>query len=211
MVPTKELKKLKAYHNDPQLKKEMVAEVLKHQKLDQIVKGTYGITEDGKWRGCAVGCSIHSYNLKKGENLDTSNHFVYEKALGIPASLAKLEDFLFETMPKEDAMKFPAEFLKAIPVGADLSLVAPKFIADTLREVIKDEKVKGDKAVVKAVLDTAKLWDKVIAGETVKPAAWFAAESAASSAALSAAESAAESAAAYKMSRRLLKIIKSCK
>jgi hypothetical protein len=40
MIPTKELKKLRSFHKDPELKKGMVAEVLSHQKHDQIIKGT---------------------------------------------------------------------------------------------------------------------------------------------------------------------------
>jgi hypothetical protein len=169
-----------------------VAEVLSHQKHDQIIKGTYGV-ENGKWRGCAVGCSIHSYNLLKDKNINTSNHTAYQTELGIPESLARLEDYLFETMPKDKAMKWPVEFMKAIPVGINLSMVAPKFIAGTLRDLLKMKEVKDDKAVTKAVADTAKLWEMVIAGKNVKQAAWSAASSAAESA-RSAAESAAWSA-----------------
>lgn len=34
-------------------KADMLAEVVKHRKADQIVQGTYG-EENGKWRGCAL-------------------------------------------------------------------------------------------------------------------------------------------------------------
>lgn len=192
MIPTPEIKKLKAFHNDPKLKKDMVLEILNHQKQDQILKGTYG-QQNGKWRGCAVGCSVRSLAIIKGETLieQYNQHERYETDLGIPESLARLEDYLFEVMPQADAMKWPAEFMKAIPVGADLSLVAAKFISATLKEVVKLKYVKDDKAVVKSVLATAVLWDRVISGKIVKPAAW--------------------SAAAYKMSRRLLKIIRASK
>lgn len=74
MVPTKEIKKLRAFHNDATFKKEIVREVLKHQKQDQIIQGTYGDIEDGVWRGCAVGCSIHSYNLRQGKSIATNHH-----------------------------------------------------------------------------------------------------------------------------------------
>ena len=206
MVPTQELKSLKAFNSDKKLKADMVAEVLNHQKQDRIIKGQYGIA-GFDFKGCAVGCSIHSYNLRYGKNIETNNHSAYQTELGIPESLARLEDYLFETMPNDKAMKWPVEFMKAIKPGANLSMVAPKFIAGTLRDVVKNKDVKGDKAVVKAVLDTAKLWERVIAGKEVKQAAW----SAAWSAAESAARSAAWSAAAYKMSRRLLKILKAAK
>ena len=204
MIPTKEIKKLRAFNKNPKLKKDMVAEILNHQKLDKIVKGTYG-TEytNGDFRGCAVGCSIHSYKVRYGKNLDTNDHKVYETELGIPESLARLEDYLFEAMPNDKAMKWPAEFMKAITPGADLSLVAPKFISATLRDLLSIREVKDDKAVSKVVLDIAKMWDDVVNGRPPKAAAW--------SAAWSAARSAARSAAAYKMSRRLLKILKATK
>jgi hypothetical protein len=194
MIPNKELKKLRAFHNNHQLKVDMVSEIFNHQKQDQIVQGTYG-QENGKWRGCAVGCSIHSYNLRYGKDIPTGTHSAYETELGIPASLAHLEDYLFEAMPTEDAVKWPAEFMKAINVGVDLSLVAPKFIAGVLRDVVKGKYVRDDKDVVKSVIDVAILWEKVIAGKKVEPAARSAAESAARSAAESAARSAAWSAA----------------
>jgi len=124
MIPNAKLKRMRAYHNDALLKKDMVSEVMRHQRADMIIKGTYG-EENGIWRGCAVGCSIHSYNLKRNKTIKTSDHNAYERVLGIPESLARLEDYLFETMSDDKALKFPAEFLRAIPVGADLSLVAP--------------------------------------------------------------------------------------
>jgi hypothetical protein len=195
MVPTKELKKLKAFHNKPQLKKDMVAEILWHQKQDMIIKGTYATTQSGKWRGCAVGCSVHSYNLKYGEKINTGSHAAYQTKLGIPESLAKLEDSLFERMPQDAAMKWPAEFMKAINVGSNLSMVAPKFIAGTLRDLVKIKEVKDDKAALNSIVRVAKLWEQVISGKTVKAASWKAASSAANSAAYSAAYSAAWSTA----------------
>ena len=246
MIPTKEIQQLRAFHKEPKLKKDIVTEILKHQKQDQIIKGTYG-KQNGNWKGCAVGCSVRSLSILKGETLkeEYSDHKRYETDLGIPESLAMLEDYLFESMPKDKAMKWPAEFMKAIPVGADLSLVVPKFIAGILRDVVELKDVKDDKAVVKAVLDVAKLWEEVISGKDVKSAAWSVAESAARSAFRSAADSvaksvaesaadsafrsaawsaaksiawsvaksasASDSAAAYKMSRRLLKILRSSK
>ena len=206
MIPNKETKKLRAFHGNAQLKKDIVFEILNHQKQDQIIKGTYG-HQNGIWKGCAVGCSIHSLNVKYGKSLDTSSHKSYETELGIPESLARLEDYLFESMPDDKSKKWPLEFMKAISVGANLSLVSAKFIAGILRDVVKNKYVKDDKTVVKAVLDIARLWERIVSGKKVKDAAWSAAESAA----WSAAESAAESAATYKMSRRLLKILRASK
>jgi len=43
MIPTTKLKKLRAFHGDAQLKKDLLSEIVKHQKQDQIIKGTYGV------------------------------------------------------------------------------------------------------------------------------------------------------------------------
>ena len=101
-----------AFHNDQAIKDKYVYRVLMHQKADQIVKGIYwqrtGRGNEG--RGCAVGCTLHS-----------GNHNTYETELGIPEVLAHLQDAIFEGLPIERAKEFPLQFLRAIPVGADLS------------------------------------------------------------------------------------------
>lgn len=170
MIPTPELLKLKAFHGKPKLKKDMVAEVLKHQKADQIVQGTYG-TQNGDWHGCAVACSVRSLAIINGEPLKEryNDHERYEKDLGIPESLARLEDYLFEVMPKDKAKLWPAEFIKAVNVGSNLSLVAPKFISATLRDLLSVREVKDNKVVAKVVLDIAKMWDLVVQGKSRCP------------------------------------------
>src|SRR5688572_16186568 len=141
MVPTKAMKEMRAFHGDAKVKEKYLARVLAHQKADEIVKGKYW----DKGKGCAVGCTIEG-----------SDHDRYETELGIPESLAYLEDNLFETMPNADAMLFPAEFLEAVPVGADLSLVPAKLIVFILNDVLQFvDKQYPD--VIKAIEETAAL------------------------------------------------------
>lgn len=109
---------LRAFHGDPAIKERYLLRVRAHQRADEIIKGQYWEEddEDGlgrRYRGCAVGCTIH------GEE-----HDAYQQELGIPRALAYAEDFLFEAMEMERARAWPADFLTAIPVGADLSAVA---------------------------------------------------------------------------------------
>jgi hypothetical protein len=103
---------MKAFHNKQEIKDRYINRLKEHAKQDEIIKGNYW--EHGK--GCAVGCTIHS-----------GDHKAYEIELGIPTILAKLEDRLFESLPNAEAKKFPLQFLNAIPVGADLSTIWPKF------------------------------------------------------------------------------------
>lgn len=139
-----EKSKLLSFHSDPAIKEKYLARVHAHQAADEIIKGTYW--ESGK--GCAVGCTIHS-----GKHLD------YEKELGLPEWLAHLEDGIFENLPNEDAMRWPVEFLEAIPVGVDLEPVKRRFFiwlltdeTDGLINKVEDKKIKQLISVI------ARLW-----------------------------------------------------
>ena len=48
-----------SYKNDKELKSMMIEEMKLHQKQDQLIKGVYSKI-NGVFKGCAVGCSIHS-------------------------------------------------------------------------------------------------------------------------------------------------------
>ena len=127
-----------AYKGDKKVKAKYLARVKAHEKADEIVKGQYW--QYGK--GCAVGCTIEG-----------SDHRKYETELGIPIEIAYLEDTIFENLPNGEAKKFPAQFLSAIKVGADLSKVIPKIVIwqfedkkhglRTIKEVADDTKVMG--------------------------------------------------------------------
>ena len=182
---------LLAYHSDPKLKRAMLREVRKHQNADQIVAGTYG-KRNGKWVGCAVGCSIHSLALIQGRTLDTSNHMLFESEAGVPVMLARLQDVLFEGMPQSERTKFPLRFWTAIKPGADLSTVGWKFLHWLLTR--SGIGAYNDPIVSDAVAQCAAALEPLMRGEPVNASAARSAESAAWSAAWSAARS-AESAA----------------
>lgn len=174
---------LLAYHNDPKIKAKYLRRVRAHMRADQLVQD-YGYWEDGK--GCAVSCTIHS-----------SDHAAYETELGIPKSLALLEETLFEGMGKAAARVWPERFLKAIPVGADLSLVPARLIVWILDDLA--EKQSEFAEVAAACSEVAGLYRRRVASDEPESSAWSAAESAAWSAvvessAWSAAWSAADSA-----------------
>lgn len=102
-----------AYHNDPQIKADILAQLAAHRAADELVKGQYW--EGGK--GCAVGCTLHS-----------SDHAEYETRFGILQMLARLKDRMFEGMPDEQSQLWPERFMSAIEPGADLSRVGWKFL-----------------------------------------------------------------------------------
>ena len=101
-----------AFHGKPEIKQFYMDRVRKHREADELIQGTGW----HRGKGCAVGCTLEEYDHNK-----------YPVRLGVPVELARLQDSLFERLPKEDALAFPEQFLGAIPVGADLSMVWPRF------------------------------------------------------------------------------------
>ena len=199
-----------AYHNDPSIKAEILAELAAHRAADSLVQG-YGYWKDGK--GCAVGCT-----LKSGK------HIEYETRFGIPIALARLEDVIFEGLPVVEAKAWPEAFMEAVQAGSDLSRVSWAF----LHWILTDKAVNPgiDHPLVRdAVRASANLMADLAAGKTVlasaesaASAAWSAASAAsaawsaesAESAARSAesAESAERSAAYVLMSKKLLALLR---
>jgi hypothetical protein len=179
-----------AYHNDPKIKTDILAQLARHRVADEIVKGRYW--EDGK--GCAVGCTLHS-----------GNHAEYETRFGIPQMLARLEDCIFEGLPVEDARQWPERFMGAIQPGADLSRVGWQF----LHWLLTDETVNPGISHP-SVRETVKQCADVIALLTKGEPVARLAESAARSVELAvelAAWSAESAAAAYvKMADKLISL-----
>jgi len=149
---------MQAYHDKQEIKEEYLARVRAHAATDEIIKGQYW--ENG--RGCAVGCTIHS-----------GNHQDYETLLGIPITLAYLEDVIFENLHLTKAKKWPELFLSSIEVGADLSLVFSKFIVRVLGDIergcIIHAKSQGSQAAINLVI---KLYERKIAGDAVSVEEW---------------------------------------
>lgn len=166
------MNKLVAYFDSSDLKSLYLDRVREHQWLDQLVQGQGHF--DGK--GCAVACTMHEYN-----------HAAYETEIGVPVVLARLEDYIFEGLPIVKAKAWPAAFLAAIPVGADLSMVWPRFAVWLLRDELKQHDKAGMCERV------AVLYDRWISGDKPTGAEWRETRRAAASA--SAAASAARAAA----------------
>ena len=193
-----------SWKSDKKLKTALVKEMYSHKEQDQIIKGTYG-KQNGVWKGCAVGCAIHSLNIKKKTDWKTDDHSVYEKELGIPLFLAYLEDNIFEGLPDKDNSQFAVDFLEAIPVGVNLEPVKYKFLKYLLEEnhktvsALKDIKDDLKKQVLNAIDMCMAVMDGAIKTGKIDGSA------------ASAAWSAASSAAYKKFAWKLIKILKESK
>ncbi len=199
---------LLAFNKDKKLKAGLLKEVHKHYEQDQIIKGTYGDASMVKFRGCAVGCSIDSYNRLTGEKNYTGSHVTFEK-FGFPEWLARVQDTIFEGLPKDKSVKWPERFFKAVRPGADLNKIKGPFLVFVLQSDLKNVDKKKFPYVVKSIKDIIALHKR----KSVTAEEWSAAESAARSAARSAwsaAESArsARSAAYVKFANKLISLMK---
>lgn len=122
---------------------------------------------NGKFQGCAVGCAVQSLNVKRGLSLSHNDHFALAEASGIPEWLYRIQDTIFEGLPKGEGGKFSIEFFEAINPGVNLEPVKWKFYAFILKENIErvlllniDDKLKQE--VVEAIHDVLSLHEKAI-------------------------------------------------
>ncbi len=182
-----------------ELKAKLLKEIKKHEKADMIIQGTYGRGEGKEWKGCAVGCSLKSLNIIKKTDDAVNAHQRYEDELGIPRIIAKLEDGIFEKLSLTDSKKWPYEFMSAVPVGVDLSMVWPKFalwlLIDKKHGVIQYTKSERSKESIQKV---ANMYKSLIEGAVINSSDWRDAAAAAyADAAAAAYADAAAAAAAY--------------
>lgn len=99
------------------------AEVQKHVAADAVAQGMYW--DRRTQRGCFIGC------------LAGGNHvLLIAREYGIPASLSRLAEAIFEALPADEAPKFFATFPDALGGdGKDVHGVPFLFIAEQLRQM----------------------------------------------------------------------------
>ena len=163
--------RMSAFKGDPKLKAFYLSRVRKHAKADEIAQGV-GYKKNGKLQTCCIGCLAEEYPA----------HAKLAAEWDAPEELFRLADSIHEGLPLADAKLWPKRFTSAITVGADLSMIWPKFalwmLADETNGVIR---FAGDDAKVRdAILSVATLYREWI-DSGVKPseARWSAAAAAA--------------------------------
>ena len=200
-----------AWHNDPALKAETVARMRAHAAADEFVQGTYATVDgDSIWlRGCFHGClTVEKIAVERGLPLrraalwmqGESYHEHAERLWGIPRQLGQLLDSFFEELPSDYAGRWAVAVTEAIPVGADLSLVAARMIHDLMidpQHGVRQHTIEG--SAQRAAVDTvAELYAKILDGETVDRGEWVKARRAAHAAAAAYAAYDAAAAAAHR-------------
>ena len=174
------MERMISFHGKQEIKDFYLNRVHQHVVNDELIHGVYW--EDGK--GCGIGCTVHS-----------GSHAAYEKELGIPRILARLEDGIFESLSNGRSKLWPEQFLSAIEVGQDLSLVWPRFavwlLTDKWHGVLQYAKTQKSKIAIQNVADAYK---SIVEGQK-KEIDWYKLRSADAAAAYAAAY--ADAAAAY--------------
>lgn len=160
---------MRAYLGDAKLKAALLEEMRKHREMDMLVRGTYGesspkIGGGEEWHGCAIACSLRSLDIVRGKPVAKGYyaHARYPDELGIPLQLAYLEDRIFERLTLEEAMGWPERFAQSIQVGADLSLVWPRFavwlLSDRDHGTIRYARLDRSRDSIEAVVALFRRW-----------------------------------------------------
>lgn len=142
------------------INEQLLARIAEHERLDTIVKGVYWEQANGKWKGCAVGCSLKDPD---DHTPLSGTHELYPERLGLPEWLARLEDAIFEGLPDDESLTWPRRFAEAIPVGADLSGLEDSLAVRRMRErllplatswpeSIRDQTISAIEGVIAALL-----------------------------------------------------------
>jgi hypothetical protein len=193
-------KSFKSYHNDPAIKAFHVAQAKHHLAADMLVSGTYGECNASNFRGCSIGCMAHDIDPSR----DDYHKLVAEHA-GWPEWLARLNDSIFEGLPKGERETFHVDLREAIPVGVDLEPVLHKLALrriDRLIELQTSALGKSVESVDDVIQETlaaliqvrrcheAEIGGNVCDWSAARSAAWASAEAAWASAEAAWAESA---------------------
>lgn len=114
---------MRAFLGDSSVKSQYIKQIKKQIRSGEVLRGHYPAWNgnSGTPVGCTIQCSVNT-------------HKQFEQQLGIPESLAYLEDEIFQGLPDQRAATWPRDFLEAIPVGADLSKVWHYFAAWLIRD-----------------------------------------------------------------------------
>lgn len=163
-IDVKEKKIMKAFKNTIENKSQALAAARKHRKLDMLIKGAYAQGKGNNFKGCSVGCT---YKPFEGKVEASDLHELSEPVHGIPQSLTRLRDQIFEGLSEEDAKDWHVNFIMAINAGADLSGVVDKLVYWLMAD--KNGIIKyADAATLKVIHKVAEVYKKKINGIQVE-------------------------------------------
>ncbi len=169
----------------------------RHRDADMLMAGTYARVEDDGWHGCSVGCLAHDLEPSWDHyEIAVRGHALVAETYGYPEWLARLQETVFEGLPRDARPNWHVDLADAIAErGRYWGTILHAIHAAILRLSLRTAGEAAD--VVQTVLT---LHERAAAGEPIAAAHWSTARSAAAtrsvwSMAREPAESAARSAA----------------
>lgn len=140
---------------------------------DVRVRCPYCTYKEGKFRGCAVGCAIHSLGYIEGNEYDMEDNTMYESHFGIPEILGDLQDVIHEGLSDESFPTWPERFMEAVPTKTDLSLVFPRFalwfLVDEENGILREAQFLRHR---EAIQNAAGLFSAITAKEQIPRQVW---------------------------------------
>ena len=112
-----------------------------HQDADRLIQGRW---LDENNRGCFFGCAMQTNSNPLEKAIE---------AMDLPSWLVYLAEKIFEGLPLDQAVLFPVQLLKAIPVYADLEPVRHKIAIKRLTPLIKDSNGDEVNNAIKQVIE----------------------------------------------------------
>jgi len=124
----------------------------KHREADDFIKGTYAKFEEYGFRGCAIGCAIHDAKQAGHlpESLEDGDHAGLSAATGIPETLLRLEDSIYEGLATNTS--WPGRFARAAR-HRDLTMAWPRFALWLLSDETSPMWKSAQDSIVKQTID----------------------------------------------------------
>jgi len=159
-----------AWHNNPELKAEVLARMIAHREADEIVQGYYQNAADtaSGYNGCLIGCTLP--HLTSQQRFVTGWHERVAQDYAIPTGVGFLLDCIFEGLPRGAHAAFAVDSIEAIPVGADLGQVPTLLIAAMLDESPERDEISAEAADVTRTV--AALYRRKASGDEPTPDEW---------------------------------------
>lgn len=150
---------MKAFYSDPARKEECLKRLRDYHAQGRLIQGEYEEgNEESSFRGCFIGCLGHPWKMGDA-------HRNTETRYGIPHTLNFLLDGLFEGLLDGEAQTFALSAIEAMPVGANLIQIVPRFFAwllsDPAQGVLRLCSTPESKS---AVMDVVALLERYISG-----------------------------------------------
>jgi hypothetical protein len=153
------------FHNNPNLKAELLAEGQRHLDADMLRQGKgYENSDNGHFVGCTIGC----YG-PEGKSVVAKRQWLLDR-FGLPLRLTAIVDPLFEQLPSKASAAWHIGWVEATPVGVEHSKIEALCDKMILRAAeLKIVIIGGDCVHLR---NTCDLYRRRIAGDEPSEGEW---------------------------------------